>query len=176
MHYLAGVMPQKMQVPLRYAEHSLLLHRHAPPATLGARVDVTLGSAAAPAAACAHCGDSGYVAPRPPLPPAARAVTVAGGAVSETQLQEALRPHAGAPLLHFSSLRPAELQLAFPPAKQRAFDESLKPLGGGWCCVDPPSRGAHMHYWYDVLFDRPHTDRWGRKWTAEHLWTPSPGP
>ena len=93
-----------------------------------------------------------------------------------TATKRGLRPHAGAPLLHFSSLRPAELQLAFPPAKQRAFDESLKPLGGGWCCVDPPSRGAHMHYWYDVLFDRPHTDRWGRKWTAEHLWTPSPGP
>ena len=81
-----------------------------------------------------------------------------------------------APLLHFASLRPSELQLRFPPAKQRAFDESIKPLGGGWCCVDPPTRGAPMHYWYDALFDQPHTDRWGRKWTADRPWTPSPGP
>ena len=29
----------------------------------------------------------------------------------------------------------------------------MKPLGGGWCCVDPPTRGAPMHYWYDALFD-----------------------
>ena len=62
------------------------------------------------------------------------------------------------------------------PAKQRAFDDSIKPLGGGWCCVDPPARGAPMHYWYDALFDQPHTDRWGRKWTADRPWTPSPGP
>eukprot|EP00964_Phaeocystis_antarctica_P042987 scaffold24648_cov67-Phaeocystis_antarctica.AAC.2 len=34
---------------------------------------------------------------------------------------------------------------------------------------------THMtgHYWYDV---HPHTDRWGRKWTADRPWTPSPGP
>ena len=83
MHYLAGVMPQRMQVPLRYAEHSLLLHRLAPAATLASRVDVALESASAPAAACARCGDSGYATPRPPLPPAARAIRVSGGAMSE---------------------------------------------------------------------------------------------
>ena len=177
MHYLAGVMPQKLQVPLRYAEHSLLLHRHAPPTTLSARVDVSLGDAA-PAAVCGHCGDSGYVRPRPPLPPAARRVTiaVAGGATTEAALVEALRPHAAAPLLHFAALRPAELQLRFPPPKQRAFEESLKPLGGGWCCITPPKPGAPMHFWYDALFDQPHTDRWGKKWTAENPWKPYPGP
>jgi len=182
MHYLAGVMPQKMQVPLRYAEHSLLHHPRAPRATPRERFDVSLRSAAAHAATCAHCGDGGYIGaaawPPRPRPPAARTVAVAGGAMGEEALHAALGAQQAndAPLLHFTSMRPSELQLGFPPAKQRAFDESIKPLGGGWCCVDPPTRGAPMHYWYDALFDQPHTDRWGRKWTVDHPWTPFPGP
>jgi len=160
MHYLAGVMPQKLQVPLRYAEHSLLQHPKAPASTLRDRVDVTLG-APLPAAACARCGDSGYVgdAPPAPKPPAARRLALAGGEMSEGALRDALEAQQaeGAPLLHFMSMRPSEIQLRFPPAKQRAFEESMKPLGGGWCCVDPPTRGAPMHYWYDALLDLTRT-------------------
>ena len=66
-----------------------------------------------------------------------------------------------------------------PPSRQRAFEETLKPMGGGWCCVEPPKRGAHMHYWYDMLWDLPHTDRWGKRWEGrdhEGRWRPMPGP
>ena len=75
--------------------------------------------------------------------------------MSEGALRDALEAQQAleAPLLHFISMRPSEIQLRFPPAKQRAFEESMKPLGGGWCCVDPPTRGAPMHYWYDALLD-----------------------
>ena len=47
---------------------------------------------------------------------------------------------------------------------------------GAAALLTPPRPGAPMHFWYDALFDRPHTDRWGKRWTADNPWKPLPGP
>ena len=71
------------------------------------------------------------------LPPSPLHATSAADHHSSTALplpqRDILLVWQAAPLLHFASLRPSELQLRFEPARQRAFEESVKPLGGGWC-------------------------------------------
>lgn len=145
---------------------------------------------------CDHCGEKGYVGGGErrrgtplasvggdALTPASLAATARsvelgpGEAVDEARLRRALGPHsATARLLHFESLRPGAVEPALPPQLRRAFDDTIKPLGGGWCCVAPAVRGALTHFWYDLLYDTPHVDRFGRKWTAEKPWTATPGP
>ena len=99
-------------------------------------------------------------------------------------METALGPRGqAAGLIHFESLRPGVLAPnlwgsapdAGPDSRARAFLENLKPLGGGWCCVTPEGR-TPGHYWYDFLFDLPHTDRFGRLWGVERPWRPTPGP
>ena len=116
------------------------------------------------------------------MPSAASHIELPGSAeVSEAQLYEALG--SGAPrrasLLHFDSLRvegQTGLRLALPEATKRKFEETIRYLGGGFCCVEPEQRGAHMHFWYDLLWDTPHVDRWNRRWTRETPWVPTVGP
>ena len=153
-----------------------------------------------PARQCDRCGESGYVGragqtpgavavASDPVTPSALAAKAAaghielpGGAeVSEAQLNEALG--SGAPrraaLLHFKSLRvegQAGLRLALPEATKRKFEQTILYLGGGFCCVEPEQPGAHMHFWYDLLWDTPHVDRWNRRWTREKPWVPTVGP
>ena len=100
-------------------------------------------------------------------------------------LRQWVAEHAGgphrSPHLHFESLRPdaphgGEPLLELPPAAAAQFEAFLLPLGGGWCCSSPERPGGPGHYWYDMLFDGPHTDRWGRVWTANQPWRPTPGP
>ena len=207
MHYIAGVMPQVPQVPLRIIEHSALRHPSSPahqPAEV-MLVDVT---GAPPPRACAHCGDDdgAYLSPSalasdalPSARATAAADTVAGRSIaaarasgartlevrsalmSDTDVRTVLGSGAAAAakLLHVSSLRPGSgLGVHFDLTRPRdPFVETLKPLGGGWCCVEPIVRGAFGHYWYDALFDVvPHTDRFGRVWSTSKPWVPTPGP
>lgn len=201
MHYWRGVMPQLPALQIGYREWSLLENFHSrdpealaahysPDSTLRVRVR------ASTARPCDRCGEKGYVGGGErrrgtplasvggdALTPASLAATARsvelgpGEAVDEARLRRALGPHsATARLLHFESLRPGAVEPALPPQLRRAFDDTIKPLGGGWCCVAPAVRGALTHFWYDLLYDTPHVDRFGRKWTAEKPWTATPGP
>ena len=69
-----------------------------------------------------------------------------------------------AQLVHFESLR-ADANGSgdrLPERLQAKFDDTIRALGGGYCCVDPEKRGAHMHFWYNLLWDTPHVDRMGQ--------------
>jgi hypothetical protein len=208
MHFVAGVMPQVPQVPLRVLEHSALRHP-ASPAHDPAQVVLVDVKGAPPARACAHCADDddgAYLSPSVsaasaslPSRAAAAADTVAArsiaaaraggaqklevpaGAMDDASVRDTLGGGvaARARLLHVSSLRPnSGLGVQLDLTRQRdAFVETLKPLGGGWCCVEPSTRGSFGHFWYDVIFDAlPHTDRFGRMWSTSNPWVPTPGP
>ena len=210
MHYIAGVMPQVPQVPIRILEHSSLRNEaspsHDPNKVL--LVDVVGGAAGGEVARpCVHCnGDEGaYLtqgAGGGPRVKAARETVAAtaistarqagartlqlpAGVMSEDEVKAKLGVHTATTtgLIHISSLRPhgggLNLKLdAFFSDRRRAqaFTETVKPLGGGWCCVEAERRGAFGHYWYDALFDQPHTDRFNRRWGSERPWVPTPGP
>ena len=79
-------------------------------------------------------------------------------------------------LVHISSLRADGFRVRLDERRRDAFTESMKPLGGGWCCIQA-ERGGFGHYWYDALHDVvPHTDRFNRKWDAARPWRPVAGP
>ena len=99
--------------------------------------------------------------------------------MGEAQLGAAgLTDASHARLVHFDSLRPDAngLAIKLPDGLQAKFDDTIRALGGGFCCVEPERRGAHMHFWYNLLWDTPHVDRWGRRWTKEKPWVPVVGP
>ena len=201
MHYWRGVMPQIPALRIRYREWSvmenmrnrkprLLAQHYAPDRTMRVAVE-----SVAAARECAHCGERGYVpegggggqggvssAALMPADLAARAATsvqLPAGPIelSEAQLKERLGPGgSSARLIHFASLRPGGLKVKLPERAQRLFDDTIRALGGGYCCVEPERRGAHMHFWYDLLWDTPHVDRFGRRWTEAQPWTPTVGP
>ncbi|KAL1520276.1 hypothetical protein AB1Y20_023744 [Prymnesium parvum] len=174
MHYLAGVMPQRPQLPLRVREHSMLYHPAAPPIHASDRVRIALEGGAA--SRCAHCGRHGYL---PDDAAAARvaAAASAAGRMSEAEVVRHLAPFSSRRVLHFDNLRPSAFEVRLEPtARANMFDETIKPLGGGWCCVEPEKRGGVGHYWYDMLFDRAHRDRFGRTWDTGNTWRPTPGP
>ena len=216
MHYIAGVMPQTPQVPLRILEHSALRHPASPSHTPQRVVLVDVTGDAAAARPCAHCeGDEGQYlsvqsaagtatslpASLPALPVraaaaadtvsarsvaaaranGARSLEVAPGAMSDADVHTVLGSGTvgAAELLHISSLRPEGglgVQLDLTRSRD-PFVETLKPLGGGWCCVEPTVPRTFGHYWYDALFDVvPHTDRFGRAWSKSRPWAPTPGP
>jgi hypothetical protein len=207
MHYLAGVMPQTPQVPLRVREHSVLRHPLAPTAAqrvLFVDVDGPF------ARKCVNCADdegaylsraAGEAAKAAAGARSARAVAAAqtvsthaltaaraagapslhvpGGVWSEDEVRKRLGEGeaAKAALLHVSSLRAdGGLGARLDGARAHAFVESMKPLGGGWCCVEVEKRGGFGHYWYDALWDVPHTDRHGRTWTRDRPYVPTAGP
>ena len=81
--------------------------------------------------------------------------------------------------IHLSAVRPdGGLGVRLDAGRERnAFVESVKPLGGGWCCVEAETRGAFGHFWYDALWDVEHTDRFQRRWSpSSRPWEPTPGP
>ena len=41
----------------------------------------------------------------------------------------------------------ADAQACADSARASECTLRVRRLGGGWCCVDPPTRGAPMHYW-----------------------------
>ena len=159
----------------------MLRHPAAPPITAADRVDVAVGDRGdAAGRPCSRCGDSMYLAPASPPPPPSEAsvrVTLPAKELSEAQLAAQLGRYAGVRLLHFEGLRhETGLRIRLAPDRRRAFDESMKPLGGGWCCAEPARKGGVGHYWYDMLFDQHHTDRFGRRWDEGRPWRPVPGP
>ena len=200
MHYIAGVMPQVPQLPLRIREHSSLRHP-ASPVHDPARV-VFVDTNGPPARGCGSCGDDdgAYVstAARPPHERAsstvaavalaatrrrgARTLQLPAAELSEADVVKRLgpgSPASGAGLIHLSSLRPDHgIGANIGSMRWRdAFLDTMKPLGGGWCCIDVEQRGAPGHYWYDALWDIiPHTDRFGRAWSTSRPWKPTPGP
>ena len=193
MHYWRGVMPQLPKLRIRYREFSLLQNvakRH--PALLqstytpsrAVHVKVTDAPARSCGAACPSEGYDASTQPRGPTPssiasaaPPERTVTLPAREVTHEDLLSRLAPLArSAPLIHFASLRPDGLKLKLPKAMQPLFDDTIRHLGGGYCCVEPEKRGSFGHFWYDLLWDVPHTDRWGRVWTSEKPWVPTPGP
>lgn len=52
------------------------------------------------------------------------------------------------------------------------FTKRLGHYGGVFCCID--AHPGHVHY--DLLWDVPHTDRFGRVWGGEAPWRPVTGP
>lgn len=77
-----------------------------------------------------------------PWAAAAHSVELPAAPLEEEDLYAALGERARtAGLVHFDSLRPGGFSFALQPGK-RADDwvETLKPLGGGWCCVATPDR------------------------------------
>ena len=194
MHYWRGVMPQVPKIQIRYREFSMLhtaAQRHhaaldavAPSATLRVSVAGDHGAARA----CDACPADGY-APRPdgganpilmPRALAAKAsheLKLPAGELSEEEMLGRLAPHASRGLIHFESLRPEAVRVALAPHRADGFRETILPLGGGFCCVEAERRGGFGHFWYDLLWDVPHTDRWGRRWSPDQKpWVPTPGP
>lgn len=53
----------------------------------------------------------------------------------------------------------------------RRFHNRMKEVGGLFCCLNETPRG---NVFYDMLFDVPHTDRFGREFKGE--WEPILGP
>ena len=198
MHYLRGVMPQLPQLPVRYREFSLLAHtltrlrRRAAtpeppePPTHAAADTLLVHVRDSPVRRCNDCvplTPEGYTASMPleptPAALAARAVhrvEMSAKPIDERGLLDALRPHAALRHVHFDSLRPDGLRLELAPTTRPAFDETIRYLGGGFCCVEPSRRGDPGHFWYDLLWDVPHRDRWGRVFTKDKPYSPIAGP
>ena len=180
MHYWRGVMPQKPKLRIGYREWSVLANA----ATLGAIRDGNSQSIAyvrTPslplARACTNCSEDGYVRTRAKVKvPSGITSEVTlkiskGAAVDKTMLLRATKDVASSEVLHFDSMR--DFSITLPSSQQRAFDETIKFLGGGWCCVENKPYG---HYWYDLQWDRPHVDRGGRQWTIQNPYAPLTGP
>jgi hypothetical protein len=181
MHYAAGTPPSGLppKLPLRLLEHSALRHPASPVATPSRVLRVELSGA--PARRCEACGDGEYLAAeagRPaPWTAAAHRLVLPAAPLDEESLQAALGARARtAGLIHFEGLRPGRFSFALRPG-QRADDltETLKSLGGGWCCVGTTD-GSAGHFWYDLLWDTPHVDRFGRRWGGAQPWRPTAGP
>jgi hypothetical protein len=158
------------------ADRSVGADRDAPASGLTAS-----GLAASDVAASDVAASDAAVTPSSLAQRAERTAVLPGGGVEigEAQLRAAgLTDSARARLVHFETLRPDAKALAvkLPDVLQAKFDDTIRALGGGFCCVEPERRGAHMHFWYNLLWDTPHVDRWGRRWTKEKPWVPVVGP
>ena len=188
MHYLAGVMPQRAKVPLPIREHSALLHPSSPVRRPARVLFGDVDGAPARACAAADCaGDEGaYLASAPETAATVLAEARASGKsgavklpareVDEAEARALLGADGRHGLVHISSLRADGFRVRLDERRRDAFTESMKPLGGGWCCIQA-ERGGFGHYWYDALHDVvPHTDRFNRKWDAARPWRPVAGP
>jgi len=182
MHYVAGKPPsgQLPKLPLRLLEHSALRNRLSAAKPLRVlNVDVP----EAPARKCAHCDDGAYLPVQPGSPTLAtqlqagetvvfKAAPMPEGDVLRALREGATRTH----LIHFESLRPGGFSVQLQSGKRSEdFMETMKWLGGGWCCVGTRDRSPG-HFWYDLLWDIPHVDRFGRRWDEKNPWKPTPGP
>ena len=78
--------------------------------------------------------------------------------MDETTLRAKLQPYAERRHLHFGSLRPAGFSVRLSAARRDPFDETIRHLGGGFCCVEAERRGGFGHFWYALLL-----------WGAVHL-------
>ena len=67
IHYLAGVMPQRMLIPLRLREHSLLTHPAAPLLHATQVVSIKVGDGP-PSRGCDHCPPKTYLVDAPAMP------------------------------------------------------------------------------------------------------------
>lgn len=158
---------------------------YAPPLRVGSEASSSDGGGGQAGAAAASSPESPSTAassasllmPRALAAKAAFSLELPSGDLSEAELVTRLAAHAERRLIHFDSLRPDALSVTLAPAHAKHFDETIRYLGGGFCCVEPEKRGAFGHFWYDLLWDRPHTDRWGRTWAPpQKPWVPTPGP
>lgn len=130
-------------------------------------------AAAAQKASAAGVGVWGRI----PTGQAAHQVVLSSNSLTEEELVRELAPFASRRVLHFDLSRAKGFSFELEAVgRRRDFEETLKPLGGGWCCSEPEKRGGVGHYWYDLLHDRAHKDRFGRTWTREQPWRPTPGP
>ena len=67
--------------------------------------------------------------------------------MDETTLRAKLQPYAERRHLHFGSLRPAGFSVRLSAARRDPFDETIRHLGGGFCCVEAERRGGFGHFW-----------------------------
>jgi hypothetical protein len=84
------------------------------------------------------------------------------------QLAVALREVGSSRLLHFMSMKNAFAKFTDQAAQQRFF-KRMQRYTSIWCCV--AAHPGHIHY--DMWWDTPHTDKFGRQWES---WTPKTGP
>eukprot|EP00962_Isochrysis_galbana_P024350 scaffold7453_cov128-Isochrysis_galbana.AAC.5 len=181
MHYAAGTPPsgQPPKLPFRLLEHSALRHPASPAADPRRVLRVELSGA--PARRCASCGDGEYFAAEAgrtaPWAAAAHSLVLPAAPLREEGLNAMLGERARtAGLIHFESLRPGAFSFALRSGRRADdFAETLKSLGGGWCCVATTDRSPG-HFWYDLLWDTPHVDRFGRRWGEAQPWRPTAGP
>ncbi len=84
------------------------------------------------------------------------------------KLATALRDVGSSRLLHFTSMRNAFTRFT-EEAQQVRFFKRMQRYTSIWCCV--AAHPGHIHY--DMWWDQPHTDKFGRQWEA---WEPRTGP
>eukprot|EP00882_Tetradesmus_deserticola_P016394 GHRQ01017508.1.p1 GENE.GHRQ01017508.1~~GHRQ01017508.1.p1 ORF type:complete len:452 (+),score=165.32 GHRQ01017508.1:1428-2783(+) len=78
------------------------------------------------------------------------------------------------PVSHVQVLKFSTMQNAFGNFTQAEdyakFFRRMNHMGSVWCCID--AHPGHIHY--DLWWDIPHTDKFGRKWGTQ--WQPTAGP
>uniref|UniRef100_A0A383W3X9 Nucleotide-diphospho-sugar transferase domain-containing protein n=1 Tax=Tetradesmus obliquus TaxID=3088 RepID=A0A383W3X9_TETOB len=78
------------------------------------------------------------------------------------------------PVSHVQVLKFSTMQNAFGNFTQEQdytkFLKRMHHMGSVWCCID--AHPGHIHY--DLWWDIPHTDKFGRKWDTQ--WQPTAGP
>lgn len=78
------------------------------------------------------------------------------------------------PVSHVQVLKFSTMQNAFGNFTQEQdhtkFFKRMHHMGSVWCCID--AHPGHIHY--DLWWDIPHTDKFGRKWDTQ--WQPTAGP
>ena len=72
--------------------------------------------------------------------------------MDEAALQAKLQPYAQHRHLHFASLRPEGFSVRLSAVRRGPFDETIRHLGGGFCCVEAERRGGFGHFWYLLFF------------------------
>jgi len=179
-HQPTHPLPQQEQLAAAASRLLEELPSHEPSSTLLVHVK---GSPARQCDGCVPSTPDTYVAARP-LQPTPRSLgaradhrhELGADAIDEADFIAALRPYRHLRHVHFDSLRPDGLRVRLAPKTLAPFEETIRYLGGGFCCVEAAKRGGFGHFWYDLLWDQPHTDRWGRQFTVDRPYTPIPGP
>ena len=72
--------------------------------------------------------------------------------MDEAALRAKLQPYAQRRHLHFASLRPEGFSVRLSAVRRGPFDETIRHLGGGFCCVEAERRGGFGHFWYVLFF------------------------
>ena len=72
--------------------------------------------------------------------------------MDEAALRAKLQPYAQRRHLHFASLRPEGFSVRLSAVRRGPFDETIRHLGGGFCCVEAERRGGFGHFWYTLFF------------------------